>query len=67
MTVQAEVADGGEPLSKCATEDTPWWIIPSDRKWYRDVAVAETLANVLESMAPKFPAITFDPATVVVK
>lgn len=36
-------------LSKCATEDAPWYIIPADHKWYRNVAVAEALVESLQT------------------
>lgn len=36
-----------EMLSRCSTDDAPWYIVPSDHKWYRNLAVAETLVNVM--------------------
>ena len=34
-------------LSQCSTAGAPWWIVPADRKWYRNLAVAETLVEYL--------------------
>jgi PPK2 family polyphosphate:nucleotide phosphotransferase len=34
-------------LSECSTKHAPWWIIPADRKWYRDIAVSEVLVNAM--------------------
>ncbi|MBV6456983.1 MAG: Polyphosphate:AMP/ADP phosphotransferase [Fimbriimonadaceae bacterium] len=34
-------------LSKCSTEDAPWYVIPSNRKWFRNLAVTEVLVETL--------------------
>lgn len=34
-------------LERCAGPDVPWHVIPADRKWFRNVAVAETLVSRL--------------------
>ncbi|GAA4415591.1 PPK2 family polyphosphate kinase [Actinokineospora soli] len=47
-------------LERCATP--PWYAIPSDRKWYRNWAVANILLETLEELAPKPPAPDFDVA-----
>jgi len=38
-----------EMLTRCATENAPWFIVPADRKWYRNLAVAETLVAELSA------------------
>jgi PPK2 family polyphosphate:nucleotide phosphotransferase len=38
-----------------STEWAPWYVIPSDHKWYRNLVVAKTLAGVLEGMDPRWP------------
>jgi PPK2 family polyphosphate:nucleotide phosphotransferase len=38
----------------------PWLVIPSDRKWYRDLAVAQVLRETLAAMDPEWPAPSFD-------
>ncbi|HEX2911427.1 MAG TPA: polyphosphate kinase 2 family protein [Chloroflexia bacterium] len=35
-------------LEKCSTAYAPWYIIPADRKWFRNLAVAEALVEALE-------------------
>jgi PPK2 family polyphosphate:nucleotide phosphotransferase len=42
-------------LTKCNTEEAPWVIVPSNKKWFRNVVVAQTLVNTLESMKLSFP------------
>jgi PPK2 family polyphosphate:nucleotide phosphotransferase len=34
-------------IDATATPDAPWYVVPSDRKWYRNLAVAEALAEIL--------------------
>ncbi len=34
-------------LSKCSTEDAPWYIVPANQKWYRNLLVARTLVSTL--------------------
>jgi len=34
-------------FNKCSSKERPWHIIPSDKKWFRDVAVLETLVSIL--------------------
>ena len=36
-----------EMLTRCASDVAPWYVVPADRKWYRNLAVAETLVEVL--------------------
>lgn len=44
-------------LSLTSTNHAPWFVIPSDRKWSRNVLVAEIVVNALRAMRPKHPAI----------
>ncbi len=34
-------------LSKCSTDDAPWYIVPADHKWYRNLAIAETVVDTM--------------------
>jgi len=34
-------------LSRCSTPKAPWYIVPADKKWYRNLAVCETLVQTL--------------------
>jgi PPK2 family polyphosphate:nucleotide phosphotransferase len=42
-------------LSRCSTSLAPWHIVPSDRKWYRNLVVSELLRSALEEINPQFP------------
>lgn len=50
-----------------STEDAPWYIIPADHKWYRNVAMAQIILDTLKDMNPQYPSIDYDPKTVVIK
>ncbi|KAF0095266.1 MAG: polyphosphate:amp phosphotransferase [Puniceicoccaceae bacterium 5H] len=47
-------------LEKCNAEDAPWYIIPADRKWVRNILVAEVVVRKLREMEMDFPAAHFD-------
>jgi PPK2 family polyphosphate:nucleotide phosphotransferase len=42
-------------LNKCSTQWAPWHVIPADRKWARNAAVAAIVRETLEAMNPKYP------------
>jgi polyphosphate kinase 2 (PPK2 family) len=42
-------------LQKCSTKLAPWYLIPANHKWFRNLAVSEILKDTLESMDLKFP------------
>ena len=44
----------------------PWFVLPANRKWFRDLALLRILVATLEDMDPQYPAARFDPDTVVV-
>lgn len=36
-----------DALTRCNTEYAPWYIVPADKKWYRDLVITQTLVNEL--------------------
>ena len=44
-----------EALQKTTTARAPWYVVPADRKWYRNWAVLRILIETLEEMDPQFP------------
>jgi len=42
-------------FDRCGTNYAPWFIVPSDNKWYRDYCVAKEILIALEKMDPKYP------------
>ncbi len=53
-----------EALSRCSTEHAPWFVVPADRKWYRNWVVSSIVRRALERLDPQPPEAEFDPATV---
>lgn len=49
-----------EVFTRCASQAAPWFIIPSDRKWFRDCAVAAILLQTLREMDPQLPPVQVD-------
>ncbi|MCP5025983.1 MAG: polyphosphate kinase 2 family protein [Actinomycetia bacterium] len=44
-----------EMLSRTSTDWAPWYVIPADRKWYRNVLVGHILVTKLESLGLSWP------------
>ena len=42
-------------LNNCSTEHAPWYVIPADQKWYRNLAIMRVVVNTLKEMNPKYP------------
>jgi PPK2 family polyphosphate:nucleotide phosphotransferase len=47
-------------LEKCNDPSAPWYVIPSDRKWYRNWAVTTLLLETLRDLNPEWPPADFD-------
>ncbi len=51
-------------ISKTSTPWAPWYVVPANKKWYRNLVVASVIINKLESLGMAYPEATFDPKTV---
>ena len=47
-------------LDRTSTEAAPWYVVPSDRKWYRNWAIGQLLLETLSEMDPQFPKPDYD-------
>jgi PPK2 family polyphosphate:nucleotide phosphotransferase len=47
-------------LERCSTDVAPWYVVPSDRKWYRTWAVATLMRDALRDMDLRYPEPDFD-------
>jgi PPK2 family polyphosphate:nucleotide phosphotransferase len=45
-----------DAVNLCSTSYAPWYVIPANKKWYRNLVVARTIADTLEAMDPRYPA-----------
>ena len=49
-----------EALSKTSTDYAPWYDIPADRNWMRNLAVSTILAETIDDLAPAYPPVAAD-------
>jgi PPK2 family polyphosphate:nucleotide phosphotransferase len=47
-------------LTRCSTEWAPWYVVPSDHKWFRNLAISQILAAELQKLPLRFPELTMD-------
>ena len=47
-------------LEQCSTDAVPWYVVPADRKWYRNWAISHLLLEHLEAMDLQWPDADFD-------
>lgn len=47
-------------LERTHTEHAPWHVVPSDRKWFRNLAVGQLLHRTLTALDPQWPVADFD-------
>ena len=56
-----------DALSKTSTEYAPWYIVPSNRKWYRNLVIGNILVKTLKDLDMKLPAVDFNPGEIVIE
>jgi PPK2 family polyphosphate:nucleotide phosphotransferase len=44
-----------DALSRTSTDQAPWYVVPANRKWFRDVAVSTILADAISALKPAYP------------
>ena len=44
-----------DALTRCSTVQAPWYVIPADHKWFRNLAVARIVVQELESLKMSYP------------
>jgi PPK2 family polyphosphate:nucleotide phosphotransferase len=44
-----------EALSKTSSKDAPWYVIPANHKWFRNLAISQIIADTMEDMGLKLP------------
>jgi len=49
-------------LRRCSTPYAPWYVVPAENRWFRDLVIGQLLVETLEAMNPQFPKPDFDPA-----
>jgi PPK2 family polyphosphate:nucleotide phosphotransferase len=49
-----------DALSKCSTRDAPWFVIPSNHKWFRNLVITQIIVDTMEKLRIEFPQPTVD-------
>jgi len=44
-----------DAISKCSTDNAPWFVIPANRKWFRNLVIADIVVDAMESLEMKYP------------
>lgn len=44
-----------DALTRCSTEHAPWYIVPANRKWFRNWLVSDLIVQTLQDMKPAYP------------
>jgi polyphosphate kinase 2 (PPK2 family) len=44
-----------DAISRCSTDHAPWFVIPANRKWYRNLAVARIVTDAARRLDPRYP------------
>ena len=45
-----------DAIRECSTEHSPWYVVPANKKWYRNLVVARIIADTLDGLDPRYPA-----------
>jgi PPK2 family polyphosphate:nucleotide phosphotransferase len=47
-------------LNKCSTKEAPWFVIPSNHKWFRNLVISEIIVETMENLRITTPLPTVD-------
>ena len=53
-------------IGSTSTKHAPWYIVPADRKWYRNLCVARIMLDTLKSLDMKLPAVDWNPQSITI-
>ena len=56
-----------ETLAQTSTDYAPWYVVPANHKWYRDLVVSTILIQTLDKLNLKYPRPAYNPADVVIE
>ena len=56
-----------EALSRCSTEYAPWYLVPANKKWFRNVLISQIIVDYLKNLNMQFPKGAFDADQVTVR
>jgi polyphosphate kinase 2 (PPK2 family) len=50
-----------ETIAATSTKHAPWFVIPSDHKWYRNIAISQIIVDAMKGLDLKYPKPTINP------
>jgi PPK2 family polyphosphate:nucleotide phosphotransferase len=53
-----------EAFRQCSTKHAPWYVIPAEKRWYRNLLIASVLVETLTSLDMHYPKPRFEPGTI---
>ena len=56
-----------QALENTSTEHAPWYIVPANKRWFRDLLVSAVVVEALEALRMEYPPLSQDPKSVVIK
>ncbi len=56
-----------EVLGQTSHKHAPWYVVPAERRWYRNLLITKVLVDTLEAMDPRPPKADFDPSAIVIE
>jgi len=54
----------GDVFAKTSSDHAPWYVVPADRKWYRDLIIADLVVKTLDGLGMEYPPVDFDPKAI---
>ncbi len=49
-----------DAINNCSTAYAPWYVVPANKKWYRNLVIARAIADTLAAMNPQYPQASAD-------
>ncbi|WP_456428834.1 polyphosphate kinase 2 family protein [Rhodocaloribacter sp.] len=49
-------------LNRCSKKHAPWYVVPAEKRWFRNLVISRILLDTLEAMDPQYPKPSFDPS-----
>lgn len=53
-------------LSRCSTKHAPWYIVPAEKRWFRNLLITRVIVDTLQSLDMNYPEPNFDPTKIVI-
>lgn len=56
-----------DALQRCSTQYAPWYVIPAEKRWFRDLLITRILVERLEALKMTNPSVDFDPKKIKIR